>query len=314
MNMFRKPPRLHWLISGSILLATAGLAVAQQPPLPDTDGSPETEESPRRYSVELILFTYDASVSAGTEVFVPDAAPETAVEDAASTSDLYPGEPVPGLEADAEIFPGPGYPEDDESIPSYGDMVLMPGPGNLAEEELEPIMSADSIELRVLTGEELTMAAIHEKLLLLDAYRPVLWSGWTQIVREDDETPVVRLRRLGNLPLDIDGELKLYLSRFLHLVVDVSMQAPSVQLDARRFGESPFAINDYGYETPPVYYRIRDDRILRSEDIRYFDHPKFGILAKLTRVDEPPEGDLEADAPVDPTVAADGRPSPAAPQ
>ncbi len=316
MNMLPEPTRLLRLILSPALLATAGLAVAQQPQAPGADSSAETEESPPRYGVELIVFTYDASVSAGTEIFVPDAPPDAPVDDAASTLNPYPGDPRPGRLADTEVVPDP---EDVENIPTYGDMDLLPGPGNLAEEDLAPIMSADSIELRVLPAEALTMTAIHEKLLLLDAYRPVLWSGWTQIVREDEETPVIRLRRLGNLPLEMDGELKLYLSRFLHLVVDVSMQAPSTQPavpPSRRYGDSPFALGDdgYGYPAPPVHFRIRDDRILKSDEIRYFDHPKFGILAKLTRVEEPQDGEPETDAPVNPTIVGDGRPAPAAMQ
>jgi hypothetical protein len=46
-------------------------------------------------------------------------------------------------------------------------------------------------------------------------------------------------------------------------------------------------------EPGPVRYRIKENRILRSGELRYFDHPKFGVLAKATRVEEeeeePPE-------------------------
>jgi hypothetical protein len=33
-----------------------------------------------------------------------------------------------------------------------------------------------------------------------------------------------------------------------------------------------------------VRYRITEDRIMRDGDIRYFDHPRFGMLARVTRV------------------------------
>jgi hypothetical protein len=35
-----------------------------------------------------------------------------------------------------------------------------------------------------------------------------------------------------------------------------------------------------------VSYRIQEDRIFRSGELRYFDHPKFGVLAKVSRVEE----------------------------
>ena len=41
-------------------------------------------------------------------------------------------------------------------------------------------------------------------------------------------------------------------------------------------------------------YAIREDRIFKSGDLRYFDHPKFGVLAKITRVEEEPEEALES--------------------
>ena len=34
----------------------------------------------------------------------------------------------------------------------------------------------------------------------------------------------------------------------------------------------------------PVYYRIQENRIVKNGDLRYFDNPKFGVLAKVTRV------------------------------
>lgn len=35
----------------------------------------------------------------------------------------------------------------------------------------------------------------------------------------------------------------------------------------------------------PVYYRIREDRIVRNGELRYYDHPRFGAVAKITRID-----------------------------
>ena len=34
---------------------------------------------------------------------------------------------------------------------------------------------------------------------------------------------------------------------------------------------------------------ISEDRIFRNGELRYFDHPKFGVLAKITRVEESDE-------------------------
>ena len=41
-----------------------------------------------------------------------------------------------------------------------------------------------------------------------------------------------------------------------------------------------------GPESCPPGYRIQENRILKNGELRYYDHPKFGVLAKVTRVEE----------------------------
>ncbi len=155
--------------------------------------------------------------------------------------------------------------------------------------------------------EELTLTEVYETLSKLDAYQPVAWTGWTQTVYETDVTPVIRLRRLARVPLAFDGTLKLYLSRYLHLEVDLTMED-------RQRGVPPVADFDRGrgsadvaWSEPQlrpagtVHYRIHEDRIVKNGELRYFDHPKFGLLAKISRVaDDAKAG--EAEAPVLPPL------------
>jgi hypothetical protein len=39
----------------------------------------------------------------------------------------------------------------------------------------------------------------------------------------------------------------------------------------------------------PVRYRIYEDRIMKTGDLRYFDHPRFGVVARVTRPDVNPD-------------------------
>jgi hypothetical protein len=300
-------------ISAALGLQQAG--AQQQPGFGSQAEDVEAEEPVRRYSVELILFSYSDSVSAGTEIFVPDALPEPPMPDTSMD--------VPGAGFPRETRTDPGSlarsdnsSVDESDVPEYGDMVLLPAAENLGEETLATIPETRSVNLRVLAADELTLTEVHEKLLRLDAYRPVLWTGWEQDVREEAETPAIRLRRLGNLPLQYSGDLKLYLGRFLHLVADLQMEAPATAYGQRSYRARPpaafgqdygFAPDGYGREAP-VYYRIDDDRIMKSGDLRYFDHPKFGMLATLTRVeetDDPPGTEEELTVPgIQPAVEA----------
>ena len=50
-------------------------------------------------------------------------------------------------------------------------------------------------------------------------------SSYGQATYEKDQTLPLRLRRLGNAPLRLDGTVMLYLSRYLHLVVDLTIES-----------------------------------------------------------------------------------------
>ena len=94
---------------------------------------------------------------------------------------------------------------------------------------------------------------------------------------------------MGRLPKGLDGSLKLYLSRYLHLVLDLQLDAPesAIRNATSNYGDYR-TTNKFGeLDGPrPVRYRIKENRIFRSGELRYFDHPKFGVLAKVTRVVE----------------------------
>lgn len=225
--------------------------------------SGDTLEPIRRYSVELIIFVYDESVSSGTEIWLAE---EGAIE--------------------PERRAGFGR--------IFGDRA-----GELAEIEAPAISRAYmDIELERLDRKEFTMNGIYDKLDKLDAYQPLVHAGWTQSTFDKAVTAPIPLRTLARSPPWLDGSLTLYLGRYLHLVVDLTMQSDrdagpggtgtglSVDGDSRPRHDY-VAIDQYGNPLlPPVRYRIFEDRIMKNGDIRYFDHPKFGVIAKTTRVEE----------------------------
>jgi hypothetical protein len=136
---------------------------------------------------------------------------------------------------------------------------------------------------------------VADRLERLDAYETLMHFGWTQPTFPEEQTPPIELRLLAEPPPGLNGELTLYLSRYLHLVVDLALDAPVdfeeeiVDDDAFfRFGDSrPDFDHDLEPATPVVRFRIQEDRILKNGELRYFDHPKFGILVRVTRVEEP---------------------------
>lgn len=219
----------------------------------------ETVEEPRRYTVEVIVFRYAEAVSTGTEIFVPEPPPA--------------GEPVFSDRPETVAT----EPEEEPAVPQTG----------------------EAFDFVLLRGEEYGLRDTYARLRRLDVYEPVLHAAWTQTTLPEDQTQPIDLQALAEPPAGLEGFFKLYLSRYLHLVVDLTLDAaPDAAVaiddsvfsyqDARRdnrFGDAP--------ANGPVRYRISENRIFKSGDLRYFDHPKFGVLAKITRVEQEAGDDVE---------------------
>ncbi len=223
--------------------------------------SEETVEI-RRYTVEMIVFRYAQQVSAGSEKF--------------------------NLEKQA----APGLDED----PVLVDGELL--------EEIAPVSRIyRDIEFTLLSRDQFTMGKVMSRLERLDAYEPLMHFAWTQATWPDEGTLPIELSTMGRTPPGLRGTLRLYLSRFLHLVVDLELEAPRKLArpdagsedmlsygDYRSIDESGLLNEPYDFGSPqPVRYHIDENRIFKSGELRYFDHPKFGVLAKIMRVENEPE-------------------------
>lgn len=212
----------------------------------------EEQKDVRRYTVEIVIFAYVEDVATGTEVFPAD---EPAVDEQSL------------IEAEQS-------PIDDEL-------------------EIADVEQRD-LDIVMLTEDEYTMSDVLRQFELLDVYETIMHFGWTQSTFPKDETQPIELRMFGEPPAGLDGSLTLYLSRYLHLVVDLALDAPedfriSVTADEPRlaFGDSRIRYDlGFGQLAMPVRYRIQENRIIKNGDVRYFDHPKFGVVAKINRVEE----------------------------
>ncbi len=210
----------------------------------------DEQENVRRYTVEIIIFRYVEEVSTGTEIFPADEPPE----DLQALSD------------------------DELEVP--------------ADEDVEP--EPRDLDIVMLTEDEYTMSNTLRQFELLDVYETTMHFGWTQSTYPKDETPPIELRVFGKPPAGLDGSLTLYLGRYLHLVVDLALDAPedfsisaANQKPRRIFGDSRIRYGDnFGQVALPVRYRIQENRIIKNGDVRYFDHPKFGVVTRITRVEE----------------------------
>jgi hypothetical protein len=220
-----------------------------QDELPDAEA---VEEEIRRYTVEIVIFSYVEDVAVGGEQFFAD-------------------EPVVEEELD-EFAAALGLIDELSVAPSTRKIDLLNYAAN-----------SELLKLVFLTEEEYTMTDIAHQFELLDVYETVMHFGWTQPTFPQEETEAIELSAFGELPEGLDGSLTMYLSRYLHLVVDLALEVADDSDFRYQYDDEP--------DVPdmPVYYRIQENRIVKNGDIRYFDHPKFGVVAKVTRVEKKEE-------------------------
>ncbi len=273
------------VLAACVALALSGAATAQ---LEGAGEEAEEVEEIRHYTVEMIVFEYADSALAGNEQFLPDEQPlEEELE--AIPSRTF-GDPETFVEPDTPVAVGDTEITQDEAL----EFLLPEEPEE--EQELEELPSHIlQTQLEVLDPEAHAMQEIYEKLVELDAYRPLMRAAWTQATFEKEQTLPIRLRRLGNAPLRLDGTVMLYLSRYLHFVVDLTIEAHPEQTvnpyddGTRYFGDRRWSTR-YGFgnerQLTPIKYMISEDRIFRNGELRYYDHPKFGVLVRVTRIEE----------------------------
>ena len=282
--------------SGLIAIAAvmcSGIAGAQQQRSPFATQLDAEAEEVRRYSVEVIVFEYLDSAGS-SELFKPE---EITIPDAGmdgngtGVSENRPGNLSPGVDLADSDAPLSAESSDDATEPGMSDDLR-------AAMLLEPIEKVPTLEeagFEILDPGSYQLNDIYNRLTRLDAYRPLMRGAWIQPALEQNQSIPLKLRRIGNPPLRLDGTITLYLSRFLHLVVDLSLEekgpvrpmggnrrieyAGDNRVNARIGADSLFV-------TPSIFYRIQEDGILRSGELRYYDHPKFGVLAQVSRIEE----------------------------
>lgn len=273
-----------------LLLATWASVVSAQEPLRDSD---DAKGALPLYTVEVIVFAYTENVSVGTEIFIHDA---------------------PTDDVQFDEYGNPVY--TDGAIPEYGDAVrddsrdaadreawvVVPG---LVDLSRPGGRNSPAHRLVLLEEDELELSNIIDRFRRLDVYETLMHFGWTQPAYPEEETPPIELQLFGTPPPGLAGTLTLYLGRFLHLVVDVALDAPAqfeeevvADEDFYSFGDERPQYDDLRYQRNlPVRFRIQEDRIVKNGELRYFDHPKFGLLAKVTRIEKTNYGETDTGTP-----------------
>lgn len=115
-----------------------------------------------------------------------------------------------------------------------------------------------------------SLAGIAERLRNSANYRVLGYHSWQQSAISKNASPRVAIdgERLS-------GHIRFYKSSYLHAELDLWLQDDS----QRSAGDAAFQ--------GPRYPNLRESRRLRSKEVHYFDHPRFGAILQLIPVNTP---------------------------
>jgi len=113
-------------------------------------------------------------------------------------------------------------------------------------------------------------------------YSVLFHRAWRQLAYDKANAVAYPIHSLAENGRDsVEGVIKLVRERFLHLDVDVHLMSAAIGTEVL-YSDSP--------DSQPAFELIETRRI-KSNVLHYFDHPRFGMIAKVTPY-IPPEADI----------------------
>ena len=174
--------------------------------------------------------------------------------------------------------------------------IVFAQPGNAGTDERWPTTATLPPALETITpaadlpADAKLMPAL--QALRSSAYRVLAQATWTQAPTDKAVTKPIAIR---NADGTLDGTVLFYVSRFLHSEIDLRWRGEAPE-GAPAAPTTAFATTDDPANPPtsapaasqitaapavPVY-RLSERRRIRTAETHYFDHPKFGVLLRVT--------------------------------
>lgn len=110
--------------------------------------------------------------------------------------------------------------------------------------------------------DELSLQKSYSKLVRGNDYQPIMHVAWVQKVNSDSYSRAVKI---SNREGTINGFFMLQRGHLVHMIADIEYSPDE-------------------YEDAPVY-RLNEKRRFKLNETHYLDHPKFGILARVSPVE-----------------------------
>ncbi|HHJ14477.1 MAG TPA: hypothetical protein ENJ79_08915 [Gammaproteobacteria bacterium] len=113
-------------------------------------------------------------------------------------------------------------------------------------------------------------------------YRVLQHLGWRQTVLDRNHARPLDLPATERRGVSLNGSVKVAVERYLHLYLNLHMSDTNLPESGDAFDSDPVQ-----FELPE--FRLDQHRRMRSRELHYFDHPRFGVLARITPVNADPD-------------------------
>jgi hypothetical protein len=108
----------------------------------------------------------------------------------------------------------------------------------------------------------------------------LLHTAWQQPIGEKAQSPYIKIANQNEL----EGTININSSRFLHADVDLLLQK-NMKITRQKPGLLGVSANPAASgENRPVTFRLKQSQKIKSNEIRYFDHPAFGLTLLISPV------------------------------
>jgi hypothetical protein len=140
--------------------------------------------------------------------------------------------------------------------------------------------------------ESFTLNGVYNRISRLEAYEPLAHLGWVQPAKNTEQAIPYQIANQSDLPRGITGTVTLYKERYLHLALDLALEsrpsdeaaAPVAEIPPERvFGLSTSV--DEPTRRANATHRLQQSRRVRVSNTHYFDHPLFGVIAKINVIE-----------------------------
>ena len=209
----------------------------------------------------------------------------------AQTSDTLTPEPPPVYDVELIIFEYVsgvrGSREDCQYIDTGRDqaareLALMSPPEALADaleidttdlDEEPTLVEPVVLSFEPLAAEQRRLGEQYQRLRNSRDFRPIVHTAWRQPVYPASQETTLQLSSVaGNTPANLGGEISLFVNRFLHLTLDLQLAGQRTGLDS-------------------LVFKLQEQRKMRSAELHFFDHPRFGALALISKANLPADID-----------------------